>query len=129
MNTKRLSFWEIWNMSFGFLGIQFGFALQGGNMSRIFQTLGASMASGICCQTGVYPLDTIRRRQQMAAFFDPFDDGADELPPYKGAWRTLVTIVEDEGVLALFKGFSMNVVRTISGALILVGYDQIKTLL
>ena len=75
-----------------------------------------------------YPLDTIRRRQQMAAFFDPFDDGADELPPYKGAWRTLVTIVEDEGVLALFKGFSMNVVRTISGALILVGYDQIKTL-
>ncbi len=37
----RLSFWQIWNMSFGFLGIQFGFALQGGNMSRIFQTLGA----------------------------------------------------------------------------------------
>ncbi len=42
MSTKpRLSFWQIWNMSFGFLGIQFGFALQGGFMSRIFQTLGA----------------------------------------------------------------------------------------
>ena len=38
---KKLSFWQIWNMSFGFLGIQFGFALQGGFMSRIFQTLGA----------------------------------------------------------------------------------------
>lgn len=38
---KILSFWQIWNMSFGFLGIQFGFALQGGFMSRIFQTLGA----------------------------------------------------------------------------------------
>ena len=38
---KRLNFWQIWNMSFGFLGIQFGFALQGGFMSRIFQTLGA----------------------------------------------------------------------------------------
>jgi maltose/moltooligosaccharide transporter len=37
----RMSFWQIWNMSFGFLGIQFGFALQGGFMSRIFQTLGA----------------------------------------------------------------------------------------
>ena len=37
----NLSFWQIWNMSFGFLGIQFGFALQGGFMSRIFQTLGA----------------------------------------------------------------------------------------
>ncbi len=42
-DTKpRLSFWQIWNMSFGFLGIQFGFALQGGFMSRIFQTLGAA---------------------------------------------------------------------------------------
>tara|TARA_B110000046_G_C13026209_1_gene414292 strand:- start:6216 stop:7595 length:1380 start_codon:yes stop_codon:yes gene_type:complete len=38
----RLSFFQIWNMSFGFLGIQFGFALQGGFMSRIFQNLGAS---------------------------------------------------------------------------------------
>ncbi|PNS08052.1 MFS transporter [Solilutibacter silvestris] len=37
----RLGFWQIWNMCFGFLGIQFGFALQGGFMSRIFQTLGA----------------------------------------------------------------------------------------
>jgi len=41
MDKRRLSFWEIWNMSFGFLGIQFGFALQGGFMSRIFQSLGA----------------------------------------------------------------------------------------
>ncbi|MDC9721220.1 MAG: MFS transporter [Urechidicola sp.] len=41
MKKQKLSFWEIWNMSFGFLGIQFGFALQGGFMSRIFQTLGA----------------------------------------------------------------------------------------
>jgi len=42
---KKLGFWEIWNMSFGFLGIQFGFALQGGFMSRIFQTLGAEESS------------------------------------------------------------------------------------
>jgi maltose/moltooligosaccharide transporter len=39
----RLTFWQIWNMSFGFLGIQFGFALQNANVSRIFQTLGAQM--------------------------------------------------------------------------------------
>ena len=38
----KLSFWQIWNMSFGFLGIQFGFALQGGFMSSIFQSLGAT---------------------------------------------------------------------------------------
>jgi maltose/moltooligosaccharide transporter len=36
-----LSFWQIWNMSFGFFGIQFGFALQNANVSRIFETLGA----------------------------------------------------------------------------------------
>jgi maltose/moltooligosaccharide transporter len=41
IQKPRLGFWSIWNMSFGFLGIQFGFALQGGFMSRIFQTLGA----------------------------------------------------------------------------------------
>jgi maltose/moltooligosaccharide transporter len=39
----RLSFLQIWNMSFGFLGIQFGFALQNANVSRIFQTLGAEI--------------------------------------------------------------------------------------
>jgi len=37
----RLSFWQLWNMSFGFFGIQFGFALQNANTSRIFATLGA----------------------------------------------------------------------------------------
>ena len=40
---QRLSFWQIWNMSFGFLGIQFGFALQNANVSRIFETLGAKI--------------------------------------------------------------------------------------
>ena len=44
MNAKpTLSFWQIWNMCFGFLGIQFGFALQNANVSRIFQTLGANV--------------------------------------------------------------------------------------
>ena len=44
MKKKHLGFWDIWNMSFGFLGIQFGFALQGGFMSRIFQTLGVEQS-------------------------------------------------------------------------------------
>ncbi|MFV8369039.1 MFS transporter [Flavobacterium sp. LB2R40] len=43
MEKRKLSFWEIWNMSFGFLGIQFGFALQNANTSRIFETLGAKV--------------------------------------------------------------------------------------
>jgi len=45
MQKPRLSFWQIWNMSFGFLGIQFGFALQNANVSRIFETLGADIGS------------------------------------------------------------------------------------
>jgi maltose/moltooligosaccharide transporter len=39
----RLTFWQLWNMSFGFFGIQFGLALQNVNTSRIFATLGTSM--------------------------------------------------------------------------------------
>ena len=45
MHKPKLSFGQIWNMCFGFLGIQIGFDLQNGNMSRIFQTLGAEMDS------------------------------------------------------------------------------------
>ena len=43
MEKPRQSFWGLWNISFGFFGIQIGFALQNSNMSRVFQTLGASM--------------------------------------------------------------------------------------
>ncbi len=38
-----LGFWGLWNISFGFFGIQIGFALQNANMSRIFQSLGTSL--------------------------------------------------------------------------------------
>ena len=42
-SKPRLTIGQIFNMSFGFLGIQFGFALQNSNVSRIFQTLGAKI--------------------------------------------------------------------------------------
>ena len=41
----RLRFWQIWNLSFGFLGVQFGFALQNANVSRILSNLGADLHS------------------------------------------------------------------------------------
>lgn len=41
-NKVQLSFWQIWNMCFGFFGIQFGWSLQMGNMSAIYEFLGAS---------------------------------------------------------------------------------------
>src|SRR6185503_9829072 len=43
IERKRLSFGQIWNMSFGFFGIQFGFALQNGQASRILTTFGADV--------------------------------------------------------------------------------------
>ena len=44
MQKPQLSFWHIWNMSFGFFGIQFGWGLQMANMSAIYQYLGAKEA-------------------------------------------------------------------------------------
>jgi maltose/moltooligosaccharide transporter len=41
IEKPKLSFWQIWNMSFGFLGIQFGWALQMANMGPIYEYLGA----------------------------------------------------------------------------------------
>ncbi|WP_203290682.1 MFS transporter [Maricaulis parjimensis] len=45
MQKPALGFWQIWNISFGFFGIQMAFALQGANVSRIFQTLGADVSN------------------------------------------------------------------------------------
>lgn len=41
MQKPNLSFWKLWNLSFGFFGVQIAYALQSSNISRIFRTLGA----------------------------------------------------------------------------------------
>jgi maltose/moltooligosaccharide transporter len=43
LERPHKSFWQLWNLSFGFFGIQVGFALQNANVSRIFQSLGTSI--------------------------------------------------------------------------------------
>lgn len=45
MKKRQLSFWEIWNVSFGFMGVQFGFALQNANISNVLENLGADVHS------------------------------------------------------------------------------------
>ena len=45
MKKPKLSFWQIWNLSFGFLGVQIGYSLQSGNTSRILEALGADVHS------------------------------------------------------------------------------------
>lgn len=44
MNKPQLSFWQIWNLSFGFLGVQIGYSLQNSNTSSIFESLGADVS-------------------------------------------------------------------------------------
>lgn len=44
MKKPKLSFWQIWNLSFGFLGVQIGYSLQNSNTSTIFESLGADVS-------------------------------------------------------------------------------------
>ena len=41
VNKPKLRFWKIWNISFGFLGVQIGYSLQNANTSRILSAIGA----------------------------------------------------------------------------------------
>merc|ERR1719197_375456 len=70
-----------------------------------------------------YPFDTVRRRLQMQS----------EKPKsewlYQGTVDCAMKIVSNEGIGAMFKGFAANVLRTLGGALVLVGYDEIKALI
>ena len=43
-HKPKLSFWQIWNLSFGFLGVQIGYSLQNSNTSSIFESLGADVS-------------------------------------------------------------------------------------
>merc|ERR1711871_217152 len=70
-----------------------------------------------------YPFDTVRRRLQMQA------EKPKEQWLYNGTLDCAVKIVKDEGMGAMFKGFGANVLRTLGGALVLVGYDEIKRLI
>ena len=70
-----------------------------------------------------YPFDTVRRRLQMQS------EKPKEQWLYSGTVDCAVKIVKEEGVSAMFKGFAANVLRTLGGALVLVGYDEIKAML
>lgn len=70
-----------------------------------------------------YPFDTVRRRLQMQS------EKPKEQWLYKGTLDCAVKIAKDEGVGAMFKGFGANVLRTLGGALVLVGYDEIKRII
>lgn len=82
-----------------------------------------AQATAITAGYASYPFDTVRRRLQMQS----------EKPKaewqYQGALDCLKKIIKEEGQAALFKGASANVLRTVGSAMVLVMYDQFKTVL
>ncbi|MEP6940374.1 MAG: MFS transporter, partial [Rudaea sp.] len=87
----RLNFWQIWNMCFGFLGIQFGFALQNANVSRIFQTLGASV-DNIPALWIAAPLTGLVVQPIVGYFSDRTWNGLGRRRPYFLAGAILATL-------------------------------------
>ncbi len=70
-----------------------------------------------------YPFDTIRRRLQMQS------EKPKEQWLYKGTVDCFGKVIKEEGGGALFKGAGANALRTVGSALVLVLYDQIKTIM
>merc|ERR1719460_910189 len=90
----------------------------GGGFFSMYNGFGVSVAGIVA-----YPFDTVRRRLQMQA------EKPKEEWLYSGTLDCAAKIVKDEGIGAIFKGFGANVLRTLGGALVLVGYDEIKALI
>lgn len=90
-------------------------------MKGVMSKFGIAQATAICAGYASYPFDTVRRRLQMQS----------EKPKsewqYKGAADCFSKIAREEGTAALFKGAGANVLRTVGSALVLVMYDQFKT--
>ncbi|KAJ3335153.1 ADP/ATP carrier protein aac3 [Gonapodya sp. JEL0774] len=66
-----------------------------------------------------YPIDTVRRRMMMTS---------GEAVKYNTSLDAFSQIIAKEGILSLFKGAGVNVVRAVGSALVLVGYDQLQML-
>lgn len=84
-----------------------------------------------------YPIDTIKRRLMVQSVNPPPVAGATTKITstskariyYRGALDCFTKIVATEGVKGLFSGLSANLIRGFSGAILLVGYDEIKKVL
>jgi maltose/moltooligosaccharide transporter len=100
----RLTFWQIWNMCFGFLGIQIGFALQNANMSRIFETLGSSI-DAIAILWVAAPLTGLLVQPVVGYFSDRTWSGLGRRRPYflAGALLSTVALLAMPSVTALWQ--------------------------
>ena len=77
---------------------------------------GVTTVVGIFC----YPLDTVRRRVMMQA------QSSNGEFIYRSGYDCMKVILKDEGIRGFYVGYSANFIRGIGGALLLVGYDEVK---
>lgn len=130
---KSVNLWRLLLLcahNFRYRGVYFGL-YDTGSANNPFKNdkglMGVASKFGIAQLTAIsagyasYPFDTVRRRLQMQS----------EKPKaewhYQNAGDCLRKIIKEEGTPALFKGASANVLRTVGSALVLVMYDQFKT--
>lgn len=85
---------------------------------------GVTLTAGTLC----YPLDTVRRRMMMQAK-EASKPGAEAVLVYRSAPHAFGRILREEGVRGIYSGLSANLIRGVSGAVLLVGYDEVKTLI
>jgi len=97
---------------------------------HILARLGCGAIAGSIGQTVAYPLDVVRRRLQMSGWEG--HGGAAGVPSvaYRGMGDCFVRTVQEEGVLALFKGLWPNYIKVVpSIAIAFVTYEQVKIIL
>jgi len=92
-------------------------------ISGLLSKFAIAQCVAICAGYASYPFDTIRRRLQMQS------EKPKEQWLYKGTAHCFTKILKDEGPTAMFKGAGANALRTVGSALVLVLYDQIKTVM
>ena len=95
--------------------------------TNLLSRLGAAQVVTTVAGTLCYPLDTVRRRMMMQA--KETTTGSATTPYYRNTWHCLTRILREEGARGLFSGLGANLVRGMSGSLLLVGYDELRALL
>ena len=94
-------------------GINTNYKNESSLTSIMVRTTGANILSSIL----TYPLDTAKKRMMMSSLEDN---------KFSSTWRCIDTIVKKEGAKALYHGFSVNLFENLSGAFIVLGYNNFR---
>ena len=100
-----------------------GTGYRGNFLGNIGRMMVAGAFAGMTAQTITYPGDTIRRRMQSNGI-----GGRKRI--YKNSWQCFTKVIADEGIVGLFQGLGINIIRGIPGAAIqFAAYETLKSLL